>query len=143
VTAGRRCDGCGHAFHRDTCPRKGTTGCIPLLDSFGAPVGIACSRTRRSCPCPFGECHTCGAPIAGAAPLPLGHGAAEIDIDRGSAGAPDGTLAVRKLPDGTLACRRLADGEQPGEREWRGREHAHQLAPVKTAATEGIRSASH
>lgn len=128
-TAVRRCDGCGHAFHRDTCRAKGTSGCAPLLDATGRQVGVACSRARRRpCPCPFGECHTCGAPIAGAAPFPLGSGAAEIDVDRGSAGAADGGLTVRRLADGTLACRRLEPGEQPGEGEWRGREHVHQLA---------------
>ncbi len=130
--AGRRCGGCNHAAHRDTCPRKGTSGCIPLLDpATGQQTGVACSRTRVPCRCPWGECHTCGAPIAGAAPFPLGS-APETDIDRGSAGAPDGTLAVRQLPDGTLACRSLADGEEPGEGEWRGREHVHQLAPTTT-----------
>lgn len=135
----RRCDGCGHAFHRDTCPRKGTSGCTPLLDpATGRQIGIACSRgSRQPCPCPFGECHTCGAPIAGASPFPLDSGAAEIDIDRGSAGAPDGTLAVRQLPAGTLACRRLEPGELPGEGEWRGREHAHQLAAAGAKAAGG------
>jgi hypothetical protein len=126
--AGRRCGGCGHAFHRDTCPRKGTSGCAPLLAPDGQVHGIACSRGRAPCPCPcpFGECHTCGAPIAGVAPFPLGS-AAEIDVDRGSAGRPDGTLAIRQLPDGTLGCRRLPDGEEPGEGEYRGRAHVHQL----------------
>ena len=128
TTAVRKCDGCGHAFHRDTCPRKGPSGCLPLLDpATGRQTGVACSRTRVPCPCPWGECHECGAPIAGATPFPLNSGTPEIDIDRGSASAADGALAVRQLPDGTLACRRLAPGEEPGDREWRGREHAHQL----------------
>jgi len=131
--SGRRCEGCNHAAHRDTCPRKGASGCIPLLDpATGRQTGIACVRGRGPCPCPFGACHACGAPIAGATPFPLDSGAPEVDIDRGSAGAPDGTLAVRQLADGTLACRRLADGEEPGEREWRGREHVHQLALTTT-----------
>jgi hypothetical protein len=139
VTAGQKCDGCGHSFHRDTCPRKGTSRCIPLLDpATGRQTGIGCLRGRGDCPCPFGACHTCGAPIAGATPFPLDSGAPETDIDRGSAGAPDGQLAVRQLPDGTLACRRLAPGEEPGEREWRAREHAHQLAaPAGTAGHQG------
>jgi hypothetical protein len=120
-----KCDGCGHAFHRDECSRKGPSGCEPVLDpATGKAVGFACSRTRAPCPCPFGECHTCGTAIAGASPFPLGTGP-EVDVDRGSAGAPDGQLAVRKLADGSLAVRRLADGEQPGEGEWRGREHEH------------------
>ena len=127
--SGGKCDGCNHAFHRDTCPRKGPSGCVPLLDpATGKPTGIACSRSRAPCPCPYGACHKCGAPVAGATPFPLDSGAAEIDVDRGSAGAEDGQLAVCQLPDGTLACRRLAPGEQPGEREWRAREHVHQLA---------------
>lgn len=130
MTAARRCDGCGHAFHRDQCPRKAASGCMPVLNpATGNQAGIACwGRPRPPCPCPFGACHTCGAPIAGAAQFPLDSGAPEIDVDRGSAGAPDGHLAVRQLPDGTLACRRLAPGEQPGRGEWRGREHIHQLA---------------
>lgn len=100
-----------------------------MLDPVtGQQIGIACFRTRAACACPFGECHACGAPIAGATLFPLDSGAPEIDIDRGSAGAADGRLAVRKLADGSLACRRLADGEQPASGEWRGREHAHQLA---------------
>lgn len=131
VTAARKCGGCGHAFHRDTCPRKGPSGCLPLLDPEGRQVGIACSRTRMPCPCPFGECHACGAPIAGASPLPLEDGAIEVDLDRGSAGDLSGTWAVRKLDDGTLGCRRLADGEEPGNGEWRGREHVHQLAAAR------------
>ena len=132
MTAGRRCEGCGHAFHRDTCPRKGASGCQPVLDpATGRQVGIACSRgSRAPCPCPFGQCHTCAAPIAGAIPWPLDSGAPEVDIDRGSAGDPDGMLAVWQLADGTLACRRLMPGEHPGDGEWRGREHVHQLAAV-------------
>jgi len=126
---GRRCGSCGHGFHRDTCPRKGPSGCVPLLDpATGQQTGTACTRARGPCPCPYGECHTCGAPVSGATPFPLDSGAPEIDVDRGSAGAPDGALAVRRLPDGTLACRRLASGEDPGGGWWRGREHAHQLA---------------
>ena len=129
MTTGRRCEGCGHAFHRDQCRAKGPSGCMPVLDrDTGRRTGIGCSRARVPCPCPWGECHTCGAPIAGASTFPLYDGSPEIDVDRGSAGAPDGDLAVRKLPDGTPACRRLTPGEEPGEREWRGREHAHQLA---------------
>ena len=132
MTAGRRCDGCGHAFHRDTCRAKGSSGCLPLLGPDGRQTGIACSRTRVPCPCPWGECHECGAPIAGASPFPLGS-APEVDIDRGSAGDPGGGWAIRRLPDGTLGCRRLADSEGPSEREWRGREHVHQLAAVRSA----------
>jgi hypothetical protein len=46
-----------------------------------------------------------------------------VSVERGSAGAAGGLLAVRELDDGFLACRGLADGEQPAEGEWRGREH--------------------
>jgi hypothetical protein len=135
----RRCDGCKHVFHRDGCTGKGPSRCQPLLDrATGRQTGIACWSTRAPCPCPFGECHTCGAPIAGATPFPLDSGTPEIDIDRGSAGAPDGTLAVRRLPDGTLACRHLADGEEPGEGEWRGREHVYQLTPARTKESSNV-----
>jgi hypothetical protein len=119
-----KCPGCGHAWHRDLCPCKGPSGCVPLLNpATGQPRGFACSGTRAPCPCPFGWCHTCLRMIAGASTLPLYDGSPEINIERGSAGAPDGTWAVWKLADGTLGCRVLADGEQPAEREWRGREH--------------------
>jgi len=97
---------------------------IILNPATGEPMpGFACGRTRVPCPCPFGWCHTCGQPVAGASTLPLYDGSPEIDIERGSANAPDGQWAVWKLADGTLACRKLADGEEPGPGEWRGREH--------------------
>ena len=125
-----KCDGCGHAAHRDQCRGKGPASCLVLLDPVtGERSGIVCARTRVPCPCPFGTCHTCGAPVAGASPFPLGS-VPEVDIDRGSAGAADGTWAVRKLADGTLGCRPLGDGEEPGRGEWRGRAHVHQLAAV-------------
>jgi len=57
------------------------------------------------------------APVAGASTLPLQDGSPEVDIERGSAGAPDGEWAVWKLLDGTLACRQLTAGEQPGPGE--------------------------
>lgn len=125
---GRRCDGCGHAFHRDQCTRKGPARAMLLLDPVTGAVTARACGARPPCPCPHGECHTCGAPVAGATSWPLDSGAPETDVDRGSAGAADGQLAVRELPDGTLACRRLAPGEEPGEREYRGRAHVHQLA---------------
>jgi hypothetical protein len=34
-----------------------------------------------------------------------------VSVERGSAGAADGLLAVRVLADGFLACRGLADGD--------------------------------
>lgn len=122
-----KCDGCGHAIHRDGCKAKGPSSGLTLLDpATGDPKGMACWGTRAPCLCPFGTCHTCGAPIAGASPFPLGT-ADEVDLDRGSAGAPDGTWAVQKLPDGTLGCRPLEPGEEPGPGWWRGRAHVHQL----------------
>jgi hypothetical protein len=132
AAAGRRCPRCLHAFHRDQCPRQGTSRCAVLPDPLtGRQAGIACARTRWPCPCPWGECHACAAPIAGATPFPLDSGAPEIDIDRGSAGAPDGMLAVCQVADGTLAVRRLAAGERPRPGERRGREHA---CPVKAGS---------
>lgn len=121
-----KCRGCGHAAHRDGCRAKGPSGCAPLLDpATGRPAGIACSRTRAPCPCPLGACHTCGSPVAGVQPFPLG--AVELDVDQGSAGDPAGTMAVRKLADGTLAGRLLDVGQEPAAGEWRGRLHQHQL----------------
>jgi hypothetical protein len=130
---GRRCPGCDHVFHRDQCTRKGPAKGWPVLDpATGRVFGRACGD-RPACPCPYGACHTCGAAVLGASTLPLDDGSPEIDVDPAPDPAPDGLLAVWWLADGTLACRRLAPGEQPWPREWRGREHAHQLA-VKEAA---------
>jgi hypothetical protein len=125
-----KCGGCGHKAHRDECPRKWSSGCTPLLDpATGNPTGTACFRGRAPCPCPHGWCHTCKAPVVGAKTLPLDDGQPEIDIDRGSAGDPDGEWAVWKLADGRLACRRLAPGEPLAGDVWRGRAHIHQLTP--------------
>ena len=126
----RRCGACGHAFHRDGCRGKAPAGYQPLLDpASGEQIGHACSRgPRPPCPCPRGACHTCGAVIVGASTLPLDDGSPEIDLDPEPAGG--GTWAVRTLADSTLAIRRLGAGQQPGPREWRAREHRHQLAEV-------------
>lgn len=122
----QRCPGCGHASHRDECGAKGPAKCVALLDAVtGRPVGTACSSVREPCPCPLGRCHTCGALISGARPLPLGD--LELDVD-GTGAHPGGTLAVWTLADGTLAARPLAAGEDPGPGEYRGRAHVHQLA---------------
>jgi hypothetical protein len=124
------CGGCGHSFHRDQCSRKGPARAWLVLDpATGEVTGRACGA-RPQCPCPWGACHTCGAPVVGASTLPLYDGSPEIDIDRGSAGDPAGTLAVRELPDGTLAVRRLGPGEGLADGEWRGRQHAHRLTPA-------------
>lgn len=132
--SGRRCDdhagGCGHAFHRDECRGKAPDGYVPVLDpATGAPIGHGCYRgARPPCPCPRGACHACGAVIEGASTFPLGGSSPETDLDPEP--ADDGFWAARKLADGTLAIRRLGAGQQPGPREWRAREHAHQLAGV-------------
>lgn len=124
--AAQRCPGCGHTAHRDGCKAKGPARCATLLDpSTGRQMGIACSRTRWECPCSLGRCHTCGALISGARPLPLGD--VELDLD-GTGAHPGGTLAVWALADGTLAVRRLGPGEDSGPREFRARAHEHQLA---------------
>jgi hypothetical protein len=124
---GEKCPGgCGHAAHRDECPGKAPGRCAPRLDpATGEQNGHLHYETRAPCPCPHGWCHHCGAPVVGAATLPLYDGSPEIDIDRGSAG--DGQLAVWKLADGTLAVRRLAPGQDPGPGQWRGREHHCEL----------------
>jgi hypothetical protein len=125
---GERCRGCRHVRHRDQCPRKGPSGCVPILDrATGEPNGTVCFTGKGPCPCPYGYCHTCGRDIVGASILPLYDGSPEIDIECGSADAPGGGWAVWQLPDGTLACRRLEPGEEPHRdehrREWRGTEH--------------------
>ena len=128
-----RCPGCAHVEHRDECRGKAPGGCVVLLDpATGDPrgSGIACSRgARPPCRCPYGQCHTCGAVIAGASPLPLGSAPEiDLDVDLGFAGAlVPGGLAVRRLADGTLAVRTLADGEEPGGDWHRARAHEHQL----------------
>jgi hypothetical protein len=130
------CPGCGHAAHRDQCGRKWSSGCAPLLDpATGQPTGMACFAGRAPCPCPYGWCHHCQAPIVGASTLPLNAGSPEIDIERGSAGDPAGEWAVWKLADETLACRPLAPGEQPRAGEWRGREHTPARCPQRKEKT--------
>ena len=83
---------------------------------------IVCGA-RPPCPCPFGWCHRCGQPVAGASTLPLYDGSPEIDVDRGSAGDPAGLVEVWALADGTLGARRLDPGEPARAGRWRGREH--------------------
>lgn len=134
----RRCPGCDHAEHRDECRGKARQGCVSLLDpATGEPMGgtgIACYRgARPQCRCPYGRCHTCGALIVGASPLPLGS-ADEIDLDTdpewGAALAPGGELAARMLADGSMAVRRRRAGEPPGDGWLPVRAHEHQLAGV-------------
>jgi len=120
MTGEDRCAGCGHAPHRDLCRAKAPSGCVPL-DMAPGVTGFACYRgARPPCPCPHGWCHSCRAPVLGAAPAGQDE---EVDIDRDSAGAPAGTWAVRALPDTSLACRPLRAGEEPRAGEWRGTEH--------------------
>ena len=127
-----KCGGCGHKAHRDDCDRKSPSRCEPRVDpATGKRNGMSHYTTRAPCPCPWGWCHTCKAPVVGAHTLPLDDGTPEIDIDRGSAGDPGGEWAVWKLADGRLACRRLAPGERVVGEVWRGREHAHQLTPAE------------
>jgi hypothetical protein len=136
MSDGRRCGHCPHAFHRDQCPGQGPSRCVTMLTpATGARAGIACTTTRAPCPCPWGECHDCGCPVAGASTLPLYDGSPEIDIERGSAGDPDGTWAVWQLADGTLACRPIEPGGPIFGRELRGREHT--VCRVRQPAGEG------
>jgi hypothetical protein len=116
-----RCQHCGHAAHRKACRAKGPSGCVPLADADGRQVGIACGP-RPPCPCPYQVCK-CGLPVAVAH---LAGTDLDAAMERGSAGAPDGRLAVRKnrhMLDGSLVCRELGDGEPLRAGEWRGREH--------------------
>ena len=84
----------------------------------GGGQTIVCGA-RPPCPCPYQVCK-CGLPVAVAHLDGTGLDAA---VERGSAGAADGQLAVRQLPDGRLGCRELGDGGTLREGEWRGREH--------------------
>jgi hypothetical protein len=49
-------------------------------------------------------------------------------VENGSAGQPDGQLAVWQ-DTGTLRCRRLDDGEKPAAGEHRGTEHVRDRCP--------------
>ena len=112
-----RCGGCPHAAHRGACMRLGPSRCTPI--ETGGGTGFMCGR-RPSCPCPRRTC-SCGAEVV----------VAECDddpqsyesVERGSAGRPGGTLAVRRRPDATLAARYLPLGEDPRPGEWRGTDH--------------------
>lgn len=120
------CVRCGHAGHVRACRAKGPSRCVPFAD--GAAAGLVCG-VRPPCRCAWRTCG-CGQPVALACELPARAQAlplrAEImivSVERGSAGAAEGLLAVRELAGGFLACRDLVPGEQPGAGEWRGREH--------------------
>jgi hypothetical protein len=129
MTARPKCARCGHAEHTAACTGKGPSGCVPV---FGDTVtGIICGD-KPPCPCAWRTC-ACKKPVALAVELPPraralpleGGEVMFVSVERGSAGAPDGLLAVRVLLDGFLACRNLAPGEEPAPGEWRGREHAN------------------
>jgi hypothetical protein len=59
----------------------------------------------------------------------------EETVERGSAGNPDGTLAVRQLADGTLSARPLPTGAEPAAGEWRAIDHDARCAK---AAARGV-----
>ena len=128
MTGRPKCARCGHAEHARACRAKGPSRCVPVPGAAG--TAVICGA-RPPCPCSWRSC-ACGQPVALACELPpevralpLEDGEVMIvSVERGSAGAPGGLLAVRVLADGFLACRSLAAGEQPAEGEWRGREHA-------------------
>jgi len=67
------------------------------------------------------ECKSagCGQRIAWARTVPGGRA---MPVNAGSAGDPDGTLAVWRQ-DGKLLCRVLKKGEEPGQGQWRGVAH--------------------
>lgn len=138
MTARAKCGRCGHAEHAKACRCKGPSGCIPFSD--GAATGMICG-VRPSCPCAWRVC-ACGTPVAlavelppAARALPLTDEVMMVSVERGSAGAADGLLAVRELVGGYLACRGLADGDHPATGEWRGREHAGECGML--AESEG------
>jgi len=117
VTDGR-CRSCGHKEHRGRCPRRHPSRCTPH-DTGDGIAGMICG-TRQPCPCPWRTCR-CGTPVAIAA-CADDPGYVET-IERGSAGDPAGTLAVRQLADGTLSARPLRAGAEPAPGEWRAIDH--------------------
>ena len=118
TATGQSCGSCGHKEHRGRCTRRSQSRCVPLSTSDGM-TGFACG-TRPPCPCPWRTC-SCGTPVAVAACADdPGY---EETVERGTAGRPDGTLAVRRLPDGTLSARPLPAGTPPADVEWRGIDH--------------------
>jgi hypothetical protein len=146
--AAGQCACCGHKAHRGRCTRRAHSRCVPL-GTDRRPSGFACGA-RPPCPCPWRTCH-CGTPVAIAACAE--DAAYEETVERGSAGHPDGTLAVRRLADGTLSARPLAVGSEIATGEWRAIDHdsrcpdsgrrgvvdvtdaaGHRVPPVETSA---------
>lgn len=134
MTASSKCRGCDHAPHKGACRAKSPSRCTPLAGADGRTRGIACG-VRLPCPCAWRDC-ACDAPVA--VTRLLGTGATVIAVERGSAAAPDGTLAVRRLADGTLGSRLLRPGEEPGEGEWRGRGNEPQCPAVQATLEDAI-----
>jgi hypothetical protein len=146
----RKCPGCAgrHAVHSGPCKALGPSKCVPIFAEAG--TGFMCGA-RPPCPCGWRDC-ACGQPVVITVELPPGVNTCPpcevilVPCERVPPGdAGDGLLAVRKLADGFLACRGLAEGEEPGEGEWRAREHdderpGHRIAYTKreraTAAAE-------
>jgi hypothetical protein len=94
-------------------------------------TGMVCGA-RQPCLCPWRTCR-CGTLVAVAACADdLGY---EETVERGSAGNPAGTLAVRKLADGTLSARPLSAGAEPDPGEWRAVDHD---ARCPMAAQRGV-----
>jgi hypothetical protein len=126
-----RCGRCEHAAHRGACRSKYGSRCMPLeLDRGG--TGFMCSSTRPTCTCPWRTCR-CGAPVAIAACA--GDPEHEETLDRGSAGDPAATLAVRQLANGELEARPIAAGAELRPGEWRACDH-DQRCPK--AAARGV-----
>jgi len=125
MPASVKCPRCGHAAHKRACRAKGPSRCV--LTAAGRTCGY-----RPPCPCPWQVC-SCGLPVAVAH---LDGTDLDTAVERGSAGAADGTLAVMLAPDGSLTAREL-DGGPLAEGEWRGREHLPWPDHGKIAARYG------
>lgn len=112
-----RCPACGHTAHHRPCARRGPVECRAVATE----AGTARVRGQWPCGCPY-RTKVCGC----GARLVLATTAAgkDMPVERGSANAPDGTLAVRReTPGGALTARVLGKDEEPGAGEWRGRTH--------------------
>jgi hypothetical protein len=118
MTGPGKCARCGHAKHAAECTRLGSVTCRPL-------PGVGLVRGRFLCGCTYAgsvqadaKVCTCGQALAWA----LTQRGRPMPVERGSANAPDGTLAVWQI-GGRLYCRVLRTGEEPRPGEWRGRAH--------------------
>ena len=120
-----RCGGCAHAAHKNACPGKAPSGCVPLSERGSTEQsGWACHRGQRpECLCSWRTCK-CGAEVDEATLMMLVDDVEiTVPVLRGSYGDLAGLLEVWADPAGELWCRELEPGEPVTPGRWRGVEH--------------------